>query len=280
MRILLITKIPALLRYEEQALRRLDEQGVVSRQQLEQAQRRHFVALDHVRDLLHPFQVCERRVDELMPEDGSDCDAVVTVGGDGTLLAANSLITSQPVIAVNSDPQSSIGELTRCTADTFADVLVRFQDGTTDEDRLPRLSLSLDEQLEHHPILNDCLFTNQNPAAMTRYRIEVDDSSEDQDSSGVWVSTAAGSTGGIHSAGMPSVPADVATLLYMVREPFCRRCVPQITSGEQRPPETIRLTALMPGIYCYIDGAHIARPVPAGATAIIGPSTNALILRR
>ena len=223
MRVLLITKLPGLMRYNDQDLLRMYERGVLSQHRMEDAQRRHLQSLDLIRQHLQNFSVCERRVDELLPEDSAQADLIITVGGDGTLLAANGVIRDQPVIAVNSDTQNSVGHLTRCNADTFATVLNTFCDNPKDrsiQELLPRLCLRFDHQIDYDPILNDCLFTNQNPAAMTRYRIEIDDKQEKHDSSGVWISTGAGSTGAIHSAGMSSVPMSEPALLYYVRSRF------------------------------------------------------------
>jgi NAD+ kinase len=67
---------------------------------------------------------------------------------------------------------------------------------------------------------NDVLIAHRNPAAMTRYRLTVGAAPEDQRSSGLWVSTAAGSTAGIRSAGGRRMPITSKRLQYLVREPY------------------------------------------------------------
>ena len=53
----------------------------------------------------------------------------------------------------------------------------------------------------HVPVLNDALLVTDCPAATAKYVIQNEGRAQKQFSSGVWISTAAGSTGAIHSAG-------------------------------------------------------------------------------
>ena len=61
--------------------------------------------------------------------------------------------------------------------------------------------LDIDEVVETAPILNDILFANLYPAAVTRYKIKYNGRQEVHKSSGVWISTATGSTAAISAAG-------------------------------------------------------------------------------
>ena len=62
-------------------------------------------------------------------------------------------------------------------------------------------------------------------------------------------------------------------LLYYVRGTVSPQAFTNfMLSDTQLPPREIRLTPLTPGINCYIDGAHIQRPVSPGTTIIIGPA--------
>ena len=80
----------------------------------------------------------------------------------------------------------------------------------------------LDGEPESLYILNDILVAHQCPAAMSRYRISVDGQCEEQYGSGVWISTAAGSTAGILSAGGRVMRPGSKRIQYMSRELFDR----------------------------------------------------------
>ena len=132
--------------------------------------------------------------------DGS-ADLVVIVGGDGTVLDFARLIGSTPVLAVNSSPSTSVGHFCCATADTLESVLDRVFAGRAQPLSLSRIRVTVDGEPAHWPALNDVLFAHANPAATSRYLLRIGDVAEVQKSSGIWISTSAGSTGAIRSAG-------------------------------------------------------------------------------
>lgn len=263
-RILLVSKTSKVSLLSEEDLQRLQESGAADADQLRQGHIEHNLTLDVIRAALQEFDVCERRIEDVHNDDILDKDLIVTVGGDGTVLAVSGMVNHLPILAVNSDPTRSVGNYTRCIRDNFEHTLDAFFKGNTAIEEIPRLQLEIEGDRQHYPILNDCLFTNQNPAAMTKYTIEVGDEQERHYSSGVWISTGAGSTGAIHSAGMKSVDAHQAALLYKVREPFTRHGKIELTQGCQLPPQGLSLTPGLPGIQIFIDGAHQSKPIPPG----------------
>ena len=117
------------------------------------------------------------------------------------------------------------------------------------------------------PFLNDCLFTNANPAMMSRYQIRFGEHCEDHRSSGLWVSTAGGATGAIASAGLTcEEPLNGPTLLFRVRELFHQpHSQPQLQQAITSPPQPLTLVPLIPNMMCYLDGAHRYQlPCPTG----------------
>ena len=178
------------------------------------------------------------------------------------------------------EPSRSVGHFTRCTVEGFRTLFAAWQAGTTRIEPISRLQVtSGDGDGVPHRILNDCLFTSRNPAAITRYVLDADGSSERQQSSGVWIATAAGSTAAIRSAGLepPLAPGQEA-LLFKVREPFQGRGIARILDGRQLPPRGLALTATMPGIDLYLDGPHRRVPLAYGATARFAPCPEPLPL--
>jgi NAD+ kinase len=202
----------------------------------------------------------------------------VTVGGDGTVLTANSLDSALPMITVNSDPGGSIGMYTRCTARNFPELFNAWLDGAAHVETIPRLQARIDTGPAWR-ILNECLFASANPAAMTRYLLELPGNEgwsaplrEAQRSSGVWIATASGSTAAIRSAGMETIEAHAPALLFKVREPFQGMRPMAVLEGKQLPPAGLRLTPAMPGVSIFIDGPYFHRTVPPGAVVEFSPS--------
>ena len=277
-RILLVSKTSKVSLLSEEDLQRLQESGAADADQLRQGHTEHNTTLDVIRTALKGHEVCERRIEDVHTDDIIEKDLVITVGGDGTVLAVSGMVSNIPILSVNSDPTRSIGNYTRCTRDGFADTFIAYLQGNAHIENIPRLKLEIEGDRLHYPILNDCLFTNQNPAAMTKYTICVDDHVERQYSSGVWVSTGAGSTGAIHSAGMASVAAHEPALLFKVREPFTRHGQISLTEGCQLPPRGLTLTPGLPGIQVFIDGAHQCKAIPPGTCISFSAYTHDLQL--
>jgi NAD+ kinase len=270
-RILLISKTPLVARLEGGVLGRLSHSGVIDLERLKAAASNHEQTILAVRRALAQHRINEWQVDRLQPRDAEGKDLVVTVGGDGTVLTANSLDSELPMITVNSDPGGSVGMYTRCDGSSFPALFDAWLAGRSQVECIPRLQMRIDGG-QAWRILNECLFASANPAAMTRYLLEIPEAPgssswrrEEQRSSGVWIATASGSTAAIHSAGMQTAEAHGPALLFLVREPFQGLRRMDLLQGRQLPPLGLRLTPAMPGVSIFIDGPHIHRSVPPGS---------------
>ena len=71
-----------------------------------------------------------------------------------------------------------------------------------------------------HPVLNEILFCNPIPSATTRYLLTNTGVTQLQQSSGIWISTAAGSTGAILGAGGSLMHLSDWRFQYRIRELF------------------------------------------------------------
>jgi NAD+ kinase len=154
-------------------------------------------------------------------------DLVISLGGDGTFFATARYLQDTPIFGINSDPANSLGLWTCADRTSFRDPLEKALAGKLKASRIHRMLIAVNGRPVREQAFNDVLIAHKNPAAMTRYRLEVGSATEDQRSSGVWVSTAAGSTAGIRSAGGRRMPISSKRLQYLVREPYTwpqRRC--------------------------------------------------------
>jgi NAD+ kinase len=147
-------------------------------------------------------------------------DLVMTVGGDGTLLAASHRIGAQPLLGVNSSPEHSVGYFCAGHSGNLHRLIPRALDGSLRGLELTRMKVIVNDRLRSARVLNEVLFTHRTPAAVSRYILEFEGRREEQRSSGFWIGTAAGSTGAIRSAGGRVLSLASGKLELVVREPY------------------------------------------------------------
>lgn len=152
--------------------------------------------------------------------DTTDADLVVAVGGDGTLLAASHNVGSVPLLGVNSDPERSVGFYCAGRGDELEVALQRALAGSLPATWLTRMKVTLNGRVRSRRVLNEALYSHTSPAATSRYILRYGSASEEQNSSGVWIGPAAGSTAAQYSAGGQVLPLRSKRLQLVVREPF------------------------------------------------------------
>jgi len=182
-------------------------------------------------------------------------DLVVSLGGDGTFFSAARYLKDTPIFGINSDPVNSLGLWTCADRSNFREPLELALAGKLRGALIHRMAIAINGRPVREEAFNDVLIAHKNPAAMTRYRLSVGARREQQRSSGVWVSTAAGSTAGIRSAGGRRMPITSERLQYLVREPY---------TWPQRKLRLARgyvarlgLQTLTVGLGLWIDGSRV-----------------------
>lgn len=203
---------------------------------------------------------CVSRTD--IPLDGR-FGLVVSLGGDGTLLAASHLVGNTPVLGINSRPGRSVGYFCRAALDDFPQVLDRVFAGSLTPTRLMRMDVLVNGQAVCPPALNDVLYSAVNPAATTINQLSIDGHEEVQKSAGIWVSTPSGSTGAIASAGGDAMELSDRRMQLIVREPYCGRNM-QYRLEHCHFSSGCRITNLTPEAAVYVDGARIVRTLVYG----------------
>ena len=173
-----------------------------------------------------------------------DDDLVVALGPDGLVSNTAKYLPNQPLIGVNPDPAQHDGILLPFSPDDAAgaiELALRNQAVLTD------VSLAQAVSRDGHSLLafND-LFIGAASHVSARYELHHGEKTESQSSSGIIISTGAGSTGWLRSVltgarsidaiangrSAPSSPVDYTLpwdtkdLIYCVREPF-----PSVVSG-------------------------------------------------
>lgn len=204
---------------------------------------------------------------------------VVTVGGDGTLLDASRKVTNAPVLGVNSDPTRSVGFLCAATAASFPEILDQVLAGETSTTPVARLRLSLDGVVTGHPVLNDVLVADRNPAATVRYLLEAQGKRESHKSSGIWIAGPAGSTGAMYSAGGQVLALDDPRMQLKVRECFHLEAPPcALTHLLLDRSDKVRVTSKLREGRLYLDGSHHVVPFPVGSVLEVSSDAPPLAL--
>jgi NAD+ kinase len=195
---------------------------------------------------------------------------VIAVGGDGTLLDTSHKIAASHVLGVNSDPVHSVGFLCASHRGTFEAHLDAILGGRWRPTAVRRLHGAIDDVPLPFPLLNDALVAHHNPAATSRYLIEHAGRTEDHKSSGVWISTAAGSTAAMASAGGKITALDDDRCQVQVREPFVADGpLLELASLWLPPNDQVVLTSKMREGRVYLDGPHEVLPLHMGARLVL-----------
>lgn len=247
-------------------IERLLAEHDISVERLIASHQAHTRSLDQIVEVLtrhgFDFDVLPRGTLQGSPQ---DYDLLVTVGGDGTLLDLSHAVTTTPVLAINSDPSSSVGYFCAGRAEEFEGLLERALSGALRPTALKRFAVDINQEQRTLPVLNEILICQANPAAVSSYFLRIDGHEEAQRSSGIWISTPAGSTAAIRSAGGMVMPLGSNNVQYVVREPYqtSKRNYRQL-KGIRPFGTEIEIVSKMQHGRIYVDGPHIEYPFRIG----------------
>jgi hypothetical protein len=210
-------------------------------------------------------------------------DVVVTAGQDGLVANTAKYVGAQPIVAVNPDPERFDGLLLRYPPAEARAALRQVLDGKASfrEVTLAEAELNDGQRLL---AFND-LYVGSRTHVSSRYQLAFGGRREPQSSSGVIVSTGAGSTGWLSSVfnmaaalsgfsgGRPGAPLRLdwedPRLVFVVREPFrSRHSRADLAAGLIEAGQELVLESQMPsGGVIFSDGVEAdALDFNAGAT--------------
>ena len=211
-------------------------------------------------------------------------DLIVTLGQDGLVANTAKYVKGQPIVAVNPDPDRFDGVLLpflpRQVGEAVGALLsdkIRIREITMAEARFQDGQLML--------AFND-LFLGASSHVSARYKITLGDRSEFQSSSGVLVSTGAGSTGWISSVfnmaqGMAAAMGGKAPqpvqmqwedprLFFVAREPFIsRHSSAGVVAGFIADGQDLLLESTMPSGGCVFSDGIEADSIEFNSGAVV-----------
>ncbi len=193
-------------------------------------------------------------------------DLVVVLGRDGLVVNTAKYLANQPIVAINPDPARNDGVLLPFNVSQAADVISYSLAKRYLTRPITMAKASLDDGQTLNAV-ND-LFIGQRTHLSARYHLQFGDKEEDQSSSGIIVSTGAGSTGwfrsiltgadGVASAYAPSKNLaklredyrfdwDADQLCFSVREPFISKTSDaKLIFGRIKGHDQLAITSQMP----------------------------------
>lgn len=220
----------------------------------------HEKTLKTVQKILKKYQIQFQQISRRNLKNAHRFDLIITVGGDGTFLHASHFAEAHHLLlGVNSAPKVSVGAY--CSADrkNFEKILLEILEKKASILFLQRLQIKLNGRKIFPLVLNDILFTNPIPAGTARYKMKIGKLTEEQKSSGIWISTASGSTAAIKSAGGVFIDRTSSKFQFVVRELFLHQEKKLKLKNEiLSPPQKITLISQMPKAMIFIDGAHVS----------------------
>lgn len=156
-------------------------------------------------------------------------DLIIAVGGDGTFIRASHFIFDKtPLMGVNSDPRCKEGFFMTSEKKDFEKKFKKVLNNEHSIQKIHRLEAYIGKKKVSEFALNEFYIASKKPYHTTIYAVNINGKTERQKSSGVLVSTAAGSHAWIKSAGGKIMPLGSSKFEYLVREPYygrtCAKC--------------------------------------------------------
>lgn len=269
-KVLLVYKVSIFQKYvssqRKHPLKALYHQKHVATSGVDQSHQAHSSSLKKVKTILKKRGLELTSLRRRHVESAQGYDLVISVGGDGTFLKAAHAVSDQIILGVNSAPSHSVGAY--CSVNNIEDFEQRIDQlisGNFSIKKLRRLEISINNKVIYPLALNDVLFANNCPAAMSRYIIKVGSQKEEQRSSGIWVASATGSTAAIYAAGGKKMPSSSNQFQYLIREPHRRgRLGYQLLKGVLSSKQSLSLINRMVESSLFIDGVQNCVPLHFG----------------
>jgi len=239
-------------------------------------QRLHLKTLDKLYPFLRQLGISFETCSVKQLKTIKNVDLVITVGGDGTVLTTSHFVENQPILGIKSYGRESIGYFCATTTDTIYLYLKSLLGGHTKPKKLNRLEVTIGKHKVRELALNDVLFSHGSPAATTKYQLVIGNKKEVQRSSGIWISSAAGSTAAISAAGGSTLPLGSKKMQYIIREPYAPSTHYKMLGGIMRDTSHIDIESMTKHGTVYIDGSHIQYPAPEGTLIRIKGSNKPL----
>ncbi len=207
-------------------------------------------------------------------------DLIISVGGDGTFLrVAHHVYNDTPIMTVSSELMLNEGFFSRASREDFEKKFIKVLQGKYKITKLPRLGAKINGKRLEMLSVNEIFVGSRQPYHTSRYIITVGRKSEFQKSSGVLITTNAGSTGWAGSAAKKKLAIPRNGFGYVVREPYSGRLThPKLVQGVLARGERIKIKSLTHKGIAVIDSSYEEHKFVDGDVIEVGISDKPVSL--
>ncbi|HIG98759.1 TPA: hypothetical protein HA231_05040 [Candidatus Woesearchaeota archaeon] len=196
-------------------------------------------------------------------------DAVLVVGGDGTLLRASHFIEKTPVLHISSGTDSHEAFYARASEKDIRRKAKLLAEGEYKTTPLMRLESTLNGKKIPYKALNEVFAGGKKPYHTARCLLIVGSRKEEQKSSGIIISTPTGSYAWARSAGGKLLQQHENKMQFIVREPYTGRIArPKMTRGITSSPITLDSKIWHAGIV-VVDSYQKEFPFNKGSKLVV-----------
>ncbi|MFH0936911.1 MAG: hypothetical protein V1808_01300 [Candidatus Daviesbacteria bacterium] len=181
----------------DHAIRKYQREGIDPEKVLA-SNNRQVESLNNLTDFLKDAKVIGRN--RLNKTIAAGANLIIALGGDNHFLYVSHFINGQLLLGINSDPTSSEGALTYFTVKSLKDFWSKLEADDFKIEEWPRLQIALNGKKIQALATGDIFIGESRRENMSRYLISLDGQEEEQKSSGLLITTGAGSTGWYDSA--------------------------------------------------------------------------------
>lgn len=164
------------------------------------------------------FNLADR--DKLKREQFEKRDLIIAVGGDGTFLRAAQFVHSELMLGVNADAKTKEGFFMCSDKGNFEAVLKKIISGNFRIRIFPRLEAHINGQKIATLALNEFFIGPKKSYHAAKYTIQLEGRKERQKSSGILVTSPAGSYAWGSACNINPMNIDSKKFQYVVREPY------------------------------------------------------------
>ena len=178
--------------------------------------------LNAVKKVLKKYSISYKLVDrdKLKEEQFLGKNLVIPVGGDGTFLRASQFVKTQLIFGVNADAKNKEGFFMQSDKSNFEPRLKKIMNNKFKIKKLPRLEARIDNHKIWNFALNEFFIGPKKSYHAAKYIVQIKNKKERQKSSGILVTTPAGSYAWARACSNKTLPLDSKDYQFVVREPY------------------------------------------------------------
>ncbi len=200
------------------------------------------------------------------------------MGGDGTFLRAAQFVGSQLMLGVNADVSSKEGFFMSADKASFESILKKILHGEVNIKKFPRLETFINNKKIETLALNELFIGPKKAYHAAKYILEFGGKKERQKSSGVLVTTPAGSYAWAKACGIKTMRLDSKNFQLVVREPYEGKVFRnyKLKNRILNPSQKIKILSEMLDGIIVADSVGIEHSFKNGSKATVKLSKNSL----